>query len=62
MGHIGAQGEDVGGAGGRVLQGRDPGHHKLYHAPEVIVADVVVKDMLLVHQSLTLHTCDIMGD
>ena len=56
MGHVGAKRQDVGGASGGVFQGWNPARYKLYSPSDVIMSDVVVEDVLLVHQLLTVKT------
>ena len=59
MRHSRAHGDELGGAGGVVLQGGDPAHYKLGCTDEITMTDVVVKDVLLAHEPLTVHTCSV---
>ena len=54
MGHVGAKREDVGGARGGVFQGWNPARYKLHCSSDVIVPDIVVEDILFIHQLLTV--------
>ena len=54
-----AHGDELGGAGGVVLQGRDPAHYKLGYTDEITMTDIVVKDVLLAHEPLTVNTCSV---
>ena len=49
------------GAGGGVSQGWNSTHYEPECILGVIVPNVVVKDMILFHQLITLHTCNTCG-
>ena len=59
MRHPRAHGDELGGAGGVVLQGGDPVHYKLACTDEITMTDIVVKDVLLAHEPLTVNTCSV---
>ena len=62
MRHSRAHGDELGGAGGVVLQGGNPAHYKLGCIDEITMTDVVFEDVLLAHKSLTVHSYNVRDD
>ena len=57
MRHTRTEGQDLGGAWGGVFQGWNPTRYKLHCPSDVVVSDIVVEDVLLVYQLLTIKSC-----
>lgn len=62
MRHSRAHGDELGGAGGVVLQGGNPAHYKLGCIDEITMTDVVFENVLLAHKSLTVHSYNVRDD